>query len=172
LTGSDIRVFGRRAVALAIDWLVLALLSAMIGVAFHIPGIQTTTTTVAGATSEAYSVTNAAWIWVVFVPVSLIYSAIAWVGGAATIGQRVLGLRVYRADGPEPIGPEAAVTRAATLFGIPAAFGAIGTILPGAGIVLSLGQLAWLAVLGTTTVRSETGRGFHDLPAGSVVTRA
>jgi len=169
--GPAVASIARRAGGFLVDFVLLALVSVALGVAFHVPGIQTTTTIVAGETTTSLVLWNAGLVWVVFAIVSLGYAAGMWVASAATVGQRMLALHVYQAAGPQPLGFEPAVMLWATLWGVFAGLGACGGVAPAAAGVLGLLQLGWLAVLIVTTIRSPTKQGFHDRLAESVVVR-
>ncbi len=85
------------------------------------------------------------------------YLVYAWAGLGATPGQQLVHLAVAdgRTGGRLPPG------RAAVRWFV--------SELPGLGLLLGVGMLLWYGAVALSVARSASGRGFHDLAAGSVV---
>jgi uncharacterized RDD family membrane protein YckC len=107
--------------------------------------------------------------------VSLVLGAIyfigAWARGAATPGQRLLGLRVEAAGDHGALSLSQATARWLLLLG-PLSLGSLAaTVLPGLRPWVGPFLFFWFAILLVTTLRSPLRQGLHDRLAGSVVTR-
>ncbi len=88
-----------------------------------------------------------------------LYLVYAWSAAGATPGQQLLRLRTVDAR----TGNRLSVARAAVRW--------IVGELPGLGLLLGPGILAWYAAVALSIVRNREARGFHDLAAGSRVAR-
>jgi hypothetical protein len=100
-----------------------------------------------------------------------LYFVTSWLRLGGTPIQRLIGVRVERADGGGLLQPRQAVGRW-LMLGAP--FGLISTLLvpePLLGALLALLIAAWYAVLFVTTARDRRRRGLHDRAVGSVVLR-
>jgi uncharacterized RDD family membrane protein YckC len=99
------------------------------------------------------------------------YFALAWRRLGGSPGQRLLGIRVLRADG-SPL-PAAQGLLRWTIRGGPFALLAILAGLVGPALQVSVDAVAvtWLVLVLVSIARSDTRRGLHDRVAGSVVTR-
>lgn len=96
----------------------------------------------------------------------------SWVKGGATLGQRLVRIRVrdFGPDGTPTM--SAAVVRWLALgvpFSIAAGVAAESAV---ATVVIWSAAVLWLLVILVTTARSRTGQGIHDRLAGTVVTKA
>ena len=117
------------------------------------------------------SVTNSGWSSLLALIVTAIYFIGSWVTMAGSPAQRMLGVHVYKATGPQALEMQAAVVRWAILFGVSTAIGAIAIAAPDSVGVVGLVQLVWLIVLAVTTYQSPTRQGLHDRYSGSIVVR-
>jgi uncharacterized RDD family membrane protein YckC len=160
--------FARRFGALILDGIAVAIVVAIIGLAAHLPGFEATSTSSGSASA---SVTNSGWSSLLALILTAIYFIGSWVYMAGSPAQRMLGVHVYKATGPQVLEMQAAVVRWAILFGVSTAIGAIAIAAPDAVGVVGLVQLAWLIVLAVTTYQSPTKQGLHDRYSGSVVVR-
>jgi uncharacterized RDD family membrane protein YckC len=100
-----------------------------------------------------------------------LYFVTSWLRLGGTPIQRLIGVRVERADGGGRLQPRQAVGRW-LMLGAP--FGLISTLLvpePLLGALLALLIAAWYAVLLVTTARDRRKRGLHDRAVGSIVLR-
>jgi uncharacterized RDD family membrane protein YckC len=99
---------------------------------------------------------------------SFLYFVGFWTsGGAATLGMRLLALRIVAAPMGGPLSITSAIIRWVA-FGYPLTF---LTILPGIGYLASLALTVWTIVLLLTTATSDTKQGIHDRWAGSAIIR-
>jgi uncharacterized RDD family membrane protein YckC len=159
---------GRRIGALIIDGILISIAAGIVAVALNLPGVQQTTD-VNGTTT--FSMVNSGWSSVLGAVFSLVYAVGSWVSMGGTPGQRLLGMHVYRASGPQLLTIDAAVIRWALLFGVSYAIGAISVAAPSSASIVGLGQLVWLVVLIVTTSQSPLKQGIHDRYARSVVVK-
>ncbi len=86
-----------------------------------------------------------------------LYLVYAWAAVGHTPGQQLMGLSVRDAR----TGGQLSVGRAALRWFI--------SELPGVGLLLSVGILAWYGLIALSIARSPSRRGMHDVVAGSVV---
>lgn len=142
-----------RLVAFAIDGLILGCISIVIGV-------------VVGAYREGSTQALVLGVGLVGVAIDGLYFVALWTSGwRATLGMRLIGIRVFQAADGGPLTLEAATVRWLALTGIVQLL----AIVPVAGGVLGLVALAWVIVLLITTATDRLHQGFHDRWAGSVV---
>jgi uncharacterized RDD family membrane protein YckC len=142
-----------RLVAFAIDGLILGCISIAIGVLVGVYREGSTQALVLG-------------VGLVGVAIDGLYFVALWTSGwRATLGMRLIGIRVLQAADGGPLPLEAAVVRWLALTGIVQLL----AIIPVAGGVLGLVALAWVIVLLITTATDRLHQGFHDRWAGSVV---
>ncbi|HYM82220.1 MAG TPA: RDD family protein [Candidatus Limnocylindria bacterium] len=95
----------------------------------------------------------------------------SWTRSSATLGQRLLGVRVGAARDQRTLSFGQAAVRWLLLLG-PLSLGALGaTAMPGLRPAFGPILLVWYAILLITTMRSPMRQGLHDRLAGSVVTR-
>jgi uncharacterized RDD family membrane protein YckC len=142
-----------RLVAFVIDLVFLACISIAIGL-------------IVGAYREGSSqaVTLAAGL--VGVAIGGLYFVAFWTSGwRATLGMRLIGIRLLQTVDGAPLSLEAAITRWLALLGIVQLL----SILPFAQGVLGLIALVWVIVLLVTTATDRLHQGMHDRWAGSVV---
>jgi uncharacterized RDD family membrane protein YckC len=95
-----------------------------------------------------------------------------WMFAGATLGMRLLGLRIGdEADG-RPLGPRQAVVRW-LLIGVPVVLAAAAVFVPNTiGLILGALGGAWLLLLLYTMVQSPTKQGLHDRLAHTILVRA
>jgi len=142
-----------RLVAFAIDGLILGCISIVIGV-------------VVGAYREGSTQALVLGVGLVGVAIDGLYFVALWTSGwRATLGMRLIGIRVLQATDGGPLPLEAATVRWLALTGIVQLL----AIVPVASGVLGLVALAWIIVLLITTATDRLHQGFHDRWAGSVV---
>jgi uncharacterized RDD family membrane protein YckC len=142
-----------RLVAFAIDTFILGCITLIIGA-------------VVGVYREGSSQALALGVGLVGVAIDGLYFVALWTsGGRATLGMRLIGLRVLRAADGGPLAMDAAVVRWLALTGIVQLL----AIVPVANGLLGLVALAWVVVLLITTGTDRLHQGFHDRWAGSVV---
>ena len=104
--------------------------------------------------------------------VSAAYFGGAWVLFGATVGMRLLGLRVGTETDGRPLGPRHAIVRW-VVVGIPALLVSLAFYVPNtiALILAGLG-LAWLLLLLYTMGQGSAKQALQDRLAGSIVVRA
>ena len=164
--------FGRRFGALLIDGIGLGIVALVIAAAINLPGSTVTTTTASGQASSSVTITNSGWSSLLTAALSAAYAIGMWVSSGATVGQRLLGMRVYGAEGPRPLPIDRAAVRWFLLYGVSSLIGGIAVAAPGVTGPVGLVQLAWVVVLAVTTYQSPTKQGLHDKYAASFVVRA
>jgi uncharacterized RDD family membrane protein YckC len=162
--------FGWRLSAFLLDGLVITAVAAGIGVVLGLAGMVITTTTAEGVRSTGV-VSNIGWSALVFGLVSAPYCIGGWAMQGATQAQMAMGLRVFRASGPQCLSFGSSVLRWALLFGLVSMLGALGGLNPYLGGLAGWFQLIWLIALIATTARDPRKHGLHDRLAGSVVVR-
>jgi uncharacterized RDD family membrane protein YckC len=142
-----------RLVAFAIDGLILGCISIAIGV-------------VVGVYREGSTQALVLGVGLIGVAIDGLYFVALWTSGwRATVGMRLIGLRVLQASDGGTLPLEAAVVRWLALTGIVQLL----AIVPVGSGVLGLVALAWVVVLLITTATDRLRQGFHDRWAGSVV---
>jgi uncharacterized RDD family membrane protein YckC len=99
-----------------------------------------------------------------------------WTGGRATLGMRLLGIRVVDAGSGGPVAAGVAGRRWAVLEGVVIALGVLTDVAfwvdqPELGTAAYLGTALWALVLLATTCLSPTRQGLHDRFAGTLVVR-
>ena len=142
-----------RLVAFVIDALILGCISIAIGVAV-------------GAYREGSRPALLLGVGLVGVAIDGLYFVALWTSGwRASVGMRLIGIRVLQAADGSTLALDAAVVRWLALTGIVQLL----AIVPVAGGVLGLVALAWVVVLLITTATDRLHQGFHDRWAGSVV---
>ena len=107
---------------------------------------------------------DTAWSYSLFAVFSAAYVIPMWRLRGATLGQRLLGLRVFRASEPALLTWPRAAIRWLGLYGW--AFVGIGSADYG---VLQSGVEVWIPVLLVTEVRNIRNQGIHDRLANSLV---
>lgn len=102
---------------------------------------------------------------------SLAYFGYLWTATGATLGMRLLGLRIGdEADG-QPIGRGQAVTRW-LLLGIPSVLASLAAYVPDMiAVILSIVGVMWLLMLLYTMAQSPTKQGLHDRYAHTILVR-
>jgi len=142
-----------RLVALAIDGFILGTISIIVGV-------------IVGAYRADSSQALTLAVGLLSVAIGGLYFVALWLSGwRATVGMRLIGIRVLQASDGGPLPLEAAVVRWLALVGIVQLL----SILPFAAGVLGLVAFAWVIVLLVTTATDRLRQGMHDRWAGSVV---
>jgi len=142
-----------RLVAFAIDAFILGCISIAIGV-------------LVGAYREGSTQALALGVGLVGVAIDGLYFVALWTSGwHATLGMRLIGIRVLRMTDGGVLPLDAAVVRWLALTGIVQLL----AIVPVAGGLLGLVALIWVIVLLATTATDRLHQGFHDRWAGSVV---
>jgi len=142
-----------RVVAFVIDSLILGCITLAIGVAI-------------GAYREGSTQTLALGVGLVGVAIDGLYFVALWTSGwRATLGMRLIGIRVLQAADAGVLPLDAAAVRWLALTGIVQLL----AILPVAGGVFGLIALVWVIVLLATTATDRLRQGLHDRWAGSVV---
>ena len=102
----------------------------------------------------------------VFLGVDALYFILLWRSGwQATIGMRLLRLRVFCAVDAETLTLNASVIRWIAVSGVIS----IVALMPGVGGSLGLISLVWILALLLTTATNPLRQGLHDRWAGSVV---
>ncbi len=142
-----------RVVAYTIDLALLTALNVSVGavIGTYGPDAVMTTTLLAG---------------LVLVAIDAAYFIGLWrSGGQATLGMRLIRLRVVRAADAATLPLNAAAVRWLALSGIVS----IVAVLPAAGSWLGLVGLVWVVILLLTTATDRLHQGIHDRWAGSVV---
>jgi uncharacterized RDD family membrane protein YckC len=105
-------------------------------------------------------------VGLVGVAIDGLYFVALWTSGwRATLGMRLIGIRVLQATDAGVLPLEAAAVRWLALTGIVQLL----AILPVAGGVFGLIALVWVIVLLATTATDRLRQGLHDRWAGSVV---
>jgi len=100
--------------------------------------------------------------------VTFLYFVGLWTSGrGATLGMRLLALRIVAAPGGRPLAITPAIIRWAA-FGYPLAITAVSPVLSN---ITSLALLVWTIALLLTTATSDTKQGLHDRWAGSAIIR-
>ncbi len=102
------------------------------------------------------------------VVVEAAYFTLLWMSsGRATLGMRLFGLQVGRADDGQRLAPQAALVRWLAFGSWLALLG----LAPGLAGVGGLAQVVWSIALLVSTIASPTHQGIHDRIAGSAVVR-
>jgi uncharacterized RDD family membrane protein YckC len=142
-----------RVVAFVIDSLIIGCITLAIGLAV-------------GVYREGSTQTLALGVGLVGVAIDGLYFVALWTSGwRATLGMRLIGIRVLQAADAGVLPLEAAAVRWLALTGIVQLL----AILPVAGGVFGLIALVWVIVLLATTATDRLRQGLHDRWAGSVV---
>jgi uncharacterized RDD family membrane protein YckC len=142
-----------RVVAFVIDGLIIGCITLAIGIAV-------------GVYREGSTQTLALGVGLVGVAIDGLYFVALWTSGwRATLGMRLIGIRVLQAADAGVLPLEAAAVRWLALTGIVQLL----AILPVAGGVFGLIALVWVIVLLATTATDRLRQGLHDRWAGSVV---
>lgn len=102
--------------------------------------------------------------------VSAVYCIAGW-RGRGTLGQRLVGLDVTALRGRAP-STRAATVRWLALVAPFAISWVVATGVPVLTLLVEVLAAGWYLVLLATTLRSRSGRGLHDLLAGTIVTRS
>lgn len=100
------------------------------------------------------------------------YFVLSWVVGGASLGQRMLGLRVRDEESDVRLTPGRAIARWIALFPPLGAVAALTPRLPGLGMILWGSLPLWYTILALSTARSSTSQGWHDRLARSIVVKA
>jgi uncharacterized RDD family membrane protein YckC len=151
--GLVIAGFFSRLVAFVIDLLVLGCITIAIGL-------------VVGAYREGSTQAVTLGVGLVGVAIGGLYFVAFWTSGwRATLGMRLIGIRLLQAADGTPLPLEAAVIRWLALIGIVELL----SIVPVATGVLGLIALVWWIILLVTTATDRLHQGMHDRWAGSVV---
>jgi uncharacterized RDD family membrane protein YckC len=102
--------------------------------------------------------------------VTFAYFYFMWVATQATLGMRVVGIRVSGDGSDESVMPKQAAVRWAVLAA-PAAFPISLTPVPGLGIVVLVALAIWYTALLVTTAMSPTKQGLHDRAAHTIIVK-
>jgi uncharacterized RDD family membrane protein YckC len=169
----------QRMSASVVDWLLIQLIAtaATLGPLLHLwrqlqtvrltypdlssPGAQAAFTRIASEPASQRALLT--WILAIF-GVALVYFWVQHALGGATIGKRLLRLRVVTASGHAPVGVRAAGIRAVVTVAGPLMF----LVLPSP--VSLLGGVLWTADLGLALLDPRV-RCLHDMAAGTMVVR-
>jgi uncharacterized RDD family membrane protein YckC len=162
--------FGRRFGGFLIDVIGVGIVGLIIAVALNLPGTTTTVDSANGASTSAV-LANSGWSSLLIAGLSACYFIGMWISSGATIGQRMLGLHVYTATGPQNLPIDRAAIRWFLLYGVADLVGAISIVAPETTGLVGLVQLGWIIALAVTTYQSPTKQGVHDRYAGSVVVK-
>ena len=142
-----------RVVAYSVDVLILAFANAIVG------GLL-------GTYGENRDATVALIVSVIFLGLEFLYFVGFWTSGwQATVGMRLLRLRVLGARDAQTLSLSGAVLRWLALSGGLA----ILALLPGIGAYVGLFSILWVLALLITTANDRLRQGLHDHWAGSVV---
>jgi uncharacterized RDD family membrane protein YckC len=151
--GLVIAGFFSRLVAFVIDLLVLGCITIAIGLAV-------------GAYRQGSTQAVTLGVGLVGVAIGGLYFVAFWTSGwRATLGMRLIGIRLLQAADGTPLPLEGAVIRWLALIGIVELL----SIVPVATGVLGLIALVWWIILLVTTATDRLHQGMHDRWAGSVV---
>src|SRR5690349_3696256 len=151
--GLVIAGFFSRLVAFVIDLLVLGCITIAIGLAV-------------GAYRQGSTQAVTLGVGLVGVAIGGLYFVAFWTSGwRATLGMRLIGIRLLQAADGTPLPLEGAVIRWLALIGIVELL----SIVPVATGVLGLIALVWWIILLATTATDRLHQGMHDRWAGSVV---
>ena len=102
---------------------------------------------------------------------SLAYFGYLWTATGATLGMRLLGLRIGDETDGQPIGRGQAVTRW-LLLGIPSVLASLAAYVPDMiAVILSIVGVIWLLLLLYTMAQSPTKQGLHDRYAHTILVR-
>ena len=105
-------------------------------------------------------------VGVLFLVIDALYFVVLWRSGwHATIGMRLIGIRVLRAVDGGTLSLNDAVVRWFAVSGVVS----LATLVPAAGRFLGVLALGWVVVLLVTTASNPLRQGMHDRWAGSVV---
>jgi uncharacterized RDD family membrane protein YckC len=152
---------GRRFAAWIIDLIGLAVIAFIAGVVLGLT--RSTTLTFTGSNGATLTNTTfwlpAEWASALLLAASAVYCIPLWRVARATLGQRLLGLRVFTIVGATPLGWGRAAVRWAILFGWVVAGIASATLV----------AVLWLLVLLITAWRHPQHCGLHDRYAQSIV---
>jgi uncharacterized RDD family membrane protein YckC len=168
-----------RIIALIIDAILLAIVSAVIGVVLYaIFGSPTTIDTIPDQTSplgfrfETHTNFLATLITtIVGLAISAGYYIYMWTRMRGTIGQRALGMQVGNAADGATMTTEQAVRRWLALGGV-FSLAQFLNPLPGIGLLIGLLSFVWVIALLVTTAQSPTKQGLHDQFANTIVVKA
>lgn len=104
--------------------------------------------------------------------ISMAYFAGLWTLTGATVGMRLLGLRVGDEGAGQGIRPRAAVVRW-LILGLPSFLASLAVYVPNTiGLILGAMGVAWLLILLYTMVQSPARQGLHDRYAHTIVVKA
>lgn len=166
-TGQVLAGRRRRVVAYLIDLLLLSCLGLGVGALFD--------AVLGPPTSPPQRAVSLAYLAVIGT-IGAAYWVALWTGGRATLGMRLLRIRVVEAGsgGHVPLG--VAVRRWLVLEGVVIALGVLTDVAfwmaqPDIGTAAYLGSILWTVVLLATTCLSATRQGLHDRFAGTLVVR-
>lgn len=154
----------RRVVAYLIDALLLLIAFLAVRIAFGPPLDQTLDPGV----SLAYSAVS--------VGSMLAYQVGLWTGGRATVGMRLLGLRVVSAEDGGPVGVGSALRRWVVLEGVTQLLSVVSLLAVAlasgtADTIISLLIVGWPILLLATTTADERRQGLHDKIGRTYVVR-
>jgi uncharacterized RDD family membrane protein YckC len=156
----------RRLAAWLIDFVMLLIAVAAIAALFG--AWHSSTSTLVQADGSTFTDTtfypDRLWSESLLAILSAIYMIPLWTVWGATLGQRMLGMRVVGTGEPKPLPLHRAALRWAVLFG--------WTLLAIAAYFigeLSLVSFIWLVALLVAVVRDSRTQGLHDRAAGSFV---
>ena len=157
---------GSRIGAWLVDFVVLYVLVTVVAAALGgVHWVTKTSTLDYGSPVSVSTFTiEGAWFGPLLAAFSAVYTIPMWKTRGATLGQLILGLRVFDAAGPVRLSWRQAAIRWFGLFGW--AFIAIPSQTQD---LLVLTVVVWLVALVVSTVRNERGQGIHDRFARSLV---
>jgi uncharacterized RDD family membrane protein YckC len=162
----------RRIAAWLVDWLCFLVwlgLLAAVGIPLYLSGVT-------GQWSAA--TTNVVAALVTAVPLTVFLAVLESGAGQATVGKRVLGLRVVGARGGERLSFAAALTRNALKIAVPwtighaAAIGLVGAPEVGPGLAVLTAAAYVLPIVYVITLFAGEGRTPYDRAGGARVVRA
>jgi uncharacterized RDD family membrane protein YckC len=159
---------GRRFAAWIIDLIGLAAIAFIAGVLLGLA--KSSIVTFTGSNGSTFTNTTTLlpteWANTLLLAASAVYCIPLWRIARATIGQRLLGLRVVAADDQPPLGWARAAVRWAILFGW--ALAGIASAVSG---IFTFVALLWPVALLITAWRHPQRQGLHDRYAQSMVIR-
>jgi len=159
---------GRRSAAWFVDLILLFVLVSVVAVILG--GWHETTRTMINDDGSTWTAStyylDPVWSYSLLALFSAAYAIPMWRMRGATVGQRLLGLRVVDANGPELLSRPRAVVRWLALFGW--AFVGVASDLAN---VLTVVAALWVVGLLVSQMRDDGRQGFHDRLARSLVVR-
>jgi uncharacterized RDD family membrane protein YckC len=166
----DTPSFTRRSIAWLVD---MALLVVVVLAAAAVLGLTQTRETVLGEQEGSGTITVSYipthWYFALLAVASALYAIPLWRRMRATLGHRLMDLRVVDAETSQALSWRQAAIRWLLLFGW--AFPGMGSSISAATWLFTVPFLAWFVVLIVSTWRDARGQGIHDRVARSLVSK-